>query len=200
MFPESYTVSMHTPFSNSPDKIAESSVLQVSYWIDGTDTIVKVNQVWDRFALGNDGGDAVLSSKVVGRNVFDFISGDETRMYLGALLQHARYLNRTVVRPYRCDSPALRRYMEMQVSPDADGLVRLDHVLLRAEPYEVPVVYRHESDPDAEALFRCSVCSNLQVADRWFAPEDARILCGMPCDKPIPVRYAVCPSCTKKTS
>jgi len=186
------------PFSNTPDKASESSVLQVSYWIDGTDTIVKVNQVWDHFALGNDGGDSVLSSKVVGRNVFDFISGDETRMYLGALLQHARFLNKTLVRPYRCDSPALRRYMEMQVSPDEGDLVRLDHVLLRAEPYEVPVVYRYEDNPDVEALFRCSVCSDLQVGDRWFAPEDARILCGLAPEKPLAVRYAVCPSCSLK--
>lgn len=186
--------------ANSPEisgeSSAESSVLQVSYWIDSSDRIVRVNQVWDRFALSNDGGDALLASRVIGRNVFDFITGDETRMYLGALLQHARLLNRTVVRPYRCDSPSLRRFMEMQVSPDEGELVRLDHVLLRAEPYLTPIVYRHEADPDVEALFRCSVCSDLQVGDRWFAPEDARILCGLPADQPLPVRYAVCPSCT----
>lgn len=181
----------------SKDSSGESSVLRVSYWIDDTDRIARVNQVWDNFALSNDGGDALLASRVIGRNVYDFITGDETRMYLGALLQHARFLNHTVVRPYRCDSPDVRRFMEMRVIPDEGSLVRLDHVLIRAEPYLTPVVYRYERDPGGKAVLRCSVCSNLLVSDRWFVPEDTRILCGIPPDQPLPVRYTVCPSCAR---
>ncbi len=170
----------------------------VTYWLDTEDRIVKVNPTWDQFAIANEGGKQLLSSEIKGRRVFDFIMGDQTRMYLEALLQHARFLNRSVSRSYRCDSPALKRFMSMSITPADDNLVQLDHTLLKCEPLEQPIIYRHEPDPQAKALPRCSVCTRLLIKGTWLSPEDAEILGLLSPGKPLPVTYRICPSCKRK--
>lgn len=170
----------------------------VSYWLDAEDRIVKVNPLWDRFALANGGDRQLLSSEIRGRSVFDFITGDQTRMYLEALLQHARFLERSVSRSYRCDSPTLKRFMSMCITLEADHLVQLDHTLLKCEPLEQPIRYHHEPDQRAQAVPRCSVCTRLLIKGRWLSPEDAEILGLLPPGKPLPVTYRICPSCRRR--
>ena len=159
----------------------------VSYWLDPADRIVRVNLLWDLFALSNGGNHQLLSSEIQGRSVFTFITGDQTRMYLETLLQHARFLHRSVSRSYRCDSPTLKRFMSMSITPVADHLVQLDHTLLKCEPFEQPIMYHHEPDPQAQALPRCSVCTRLLVKGSWLSPEDAEILGLLTFSTPLPV-------------
>lgn len=170
----------------------------VSYWLEPADRIVKVNSLWDQFALANGGENRLLSSEIQGRRVFDFITGDQTRMYLEALLQHARFLNRSISRNYRCDSPTLKRFMSMSITPVTASLVQLDHTLLKCEPFEQPIAYRHEPDPQAQALPSCSVCTRLLIKGSWLSPEDAEILGLLTFSKPVPVTYRICPSCRRR--
>lgn len=170
----------------------------VSYWLDPADRIVNVNLSWDLFARANGGNHQLLSSEIQGRSVFTFITGDQTRMYLEALLQHARFLNRSISRNYRCDSPTLKRFMSMSITPVTASLVQLDHTLLKCEPFEQPIMYRHEPDPQAQALPRCSVCTRLMIKGVWLSPEDAEILGLLTPGKPLPVTYRICPSCRRR--
>lgn len=176
-----------------------SSVCQVvSYWLDQDDRIVQVNPLWDQFALANGGEQRLLSSEIQGRRVFDFITGDQTRMYLEVLLQHVRFLHRTISRSYRCDSPTMKRFMSMSLTPATQGLVKLDHTLLKNEPFQQPVIYRHEPEPQATALPRCSVCTRLLIKGNWLTPEDAEILGFIKPGIPLPVTYRICPACRSK--
>lgn len=170
----------------------------VSYWLDPADRIIKVNPLWDRFALTNGGEARLLSAEIQGRRVFDFITGDQTRMYLEALLQHARFLHRSVIRSYRCDSPTLKRFMSMSITPVTASLVQLDHTLLKCEPLEQPIAYRHEPDSQAQTLPRCSVCTRLLIKGSWLSPEDAEILGLLTFSKPVPVTYRICPACRRR--
>lgn len=186
-----------------PDRITtdqqpDSVDQKVSYWLDREDRIIQVNPLWDRFALANGGENRLLSSEIQGCRVFDFITGDQTRMYLEALLQHARFLNRSVSRSYRCDSPTMKRFMSMRLTPATEGLVQLDHTLLKSEPLYPPVIYHHEPDPKATALPRCSVCTRLLIKDNWLTPEDAETLGFLIPGKPLPVTYRICPTCRRK--
>lgn len=184
--------------SITTEQLADTPCQIVSYWLDHDDRIVQVNPLWDQFALENGGEQRLLSSEIKGRRVFDFITGDQTRMYLEALLQHVRFLNRTLNRSYRCDSPTLKRFMSMSLTPAEQGLVKLDHTLLKSELFEKPVIYRHEPDPEADALPRCSVCTRLLIKKNWLSPEDAEILGLITPGIPLPVHYRICPACRRK--
>ena len=70
------------PVCAPPDQQPDIPCLVVSYWLDRDDRIVQVNPLWDQFALANGGEKQLLSSEIQGRRVFDFITGDQTRMYL----------------------------------------------------------------------------------------------------------------------
>jgi len=183
-----------------PDQQPDHPCQVVSYWLDRDDRIVQLNPLWDQFALANGGEKQLLSSEIQGRKVFDFITGDQTRMYLEALLQHVRFLHRTLIRPYRCDSPTLKRFMSMSLTPAAQGLVKLDHTLLKSEPFQQPVIYRYEPDLQASTLPRCSVCTRLLIKGNWLAPEDAETLGFITHGTPLPVHYRICPTCKRTSS
>lgn len=167
----------------------------ITCWLDEHDTIVEVSQTWDRFALSNNADKKTLARGVIGRTIFSFIIGDPTRMYLQALLQQVRILGRSLARTYRCDSPELKRYMEMRLTPEESGLVRIDHTLLRVEPFSQPVSFYPADFVSSTTIGRCSVCANLKTDLRWIPPEkvleQAKILYSVA----LPVSYLVCPAC-----
>src|SRR5450631_2450126 len=88
----------------------------VSYQIDGHDDIISVNSAWKAFARSN--GAPHLAEQVVGRSLWEFVSDGTTRQVYRDLLVRVRG-GRTVTFSYRCDSPSLRRYMRMTMTPGA---------------------------------------------------------------------------------
>lgn len=169
----------------------------VSYWLNSDNRIVRVSKLWNQFALANEGSKELLSPEIQGCSVFEFISGDQTRMYLETLLQHARFLNNAIGRPYRCDSPTLKRYMFMSIRPATKSLVQLDHVLLKTEPQHQQILYRQAPTPESGVVPRCSVCTRLLIKGNWLFPDDAAILGLLSQEKPLPVTYRICPSCKR---
>jgi hypothetical protein len=164
---------------------------EVSYWLDAHDRICKVAGPWDEFARRND-GEEVVTARILGRPLEEFIVGEPTRMYMGVLLDAVRLLGHPVEKEYRCDSPTERRFMRMWISRDGEYL-RVDHWILRTEskPGSFPV---QPADPGRRHLLRCSVCNRYRVGARWVEDQD------LPDPTPgesIPVVYAVCPDCGK---
>jgi hypothetical protein len=80
---------------------------EIRYRIDAGDRISGVSDSWSPFALANDGIE--LARPLVGRAIWDFISGVTTRAVYLELFARVRH-GRAVTFPYRCDSPALRRF------------------------------------------------------------------------------------------
>lgn len=169
----------------------------LSYTVDGEGTIVAVGGSWDDFARRN-GGEAILSTRIIGKKLDQFIHGDETLMFMRTMIMSARVLDTAIQRPYRCDSPALKRYMEMTLQPHADGVVEVIHRELRSEPVAHPV--RMMAVPcgnGSRFVKRCSVCNRLRIQEVWSevdeAVADGRLL---PQDlHALKVFYGVCPQC-----
>jgi hypothetical protein len=168
----------------------------LSYTIDRADTIVAVSGAWDDFARDNDGA-AIVSERIIGQKLDQFIHGDETLMFVRTMIMSARVLQRPVHRPYRCDSPSLKRFMEMTVQPRPEGIVEVIHRELRSEPIacKIPVV---AESPGARAPFvkRCSVCNRVRAKDVWSEIDEAAQAKRLPADvAPLKVIYGVCPDC-----
>ena len=162
-----------------------------TYRLDRNNDIISVGDDWDAFALEN-GGPNACASQVQGRPVWDFIAGDPMRMWLDTVLQLVRVRNAPIERRYRCDSPELRRFMLMRLSPEDDGVVRIDNELLTTERRAVPIHIRPASSRSGRTVrIRCSLCGRLKAGNAWQEPDFARA--AQP--RIISVAYSVCDAC-----
>jgi hypothetical protein len=171
----------------------------MSYTLDQTDCIVSVGCAWDDFARGNQ-GDAVLASKVIGRKLDQFIHDDATRMFVNSLLMAVRLRHEAISRPYRCDAPELKRFMEMTVTPRAGGALEVTHRELRSEPmrHRVRLVAALQGSK-AAFVKRCSLCNRIQAGGVW-SEVDAAVQDGRLRDSTADVKviYGVCPDCQSR--
>lgn len=162
------------------------------YQLDEKRRIVDVDGPWDRFALDNDGV-AACAERVIGQPLMHFVSGDDARMWIDTLLQLATLTGKPLERPYRCDSPELRRYMVMRVVPKDGGMLRVEHRLLEVQARIRPVRFLPVSDHHPSLRLRCSICGRIKAQDHWQEAEQ----CGGESEgiPTIPVAYTVCPNC-----
>ncbi len=169
----------------------------LSYTLDATDTIVAVGGAWNDFAIKNDGAE-IVSEKVIGKKLDQFVHGDETLMFVRTMIMSARVLKRPVVRPYRCDSPSLKRFMEMKVEPKERGEVDVSHRELRSEPSLHAVrVAAAAMGTSAISVKRCSICNWVRAQQVWSELDEAiaaqRV--SLVDSQALRVVYGVCPDC-----
>jgi hypothetical protein len=174
--------------------------VKLSYWVDKKNIIQKVNDSWDQSMDAESWSDRAVSFNIIGKNILDFIVDDITRMYVASMLDAVRVCAKTLVKPYRCDSPESKRFMQMTVTPDGEGLIRVSHELIRAEPLKQRVEFFNEHDDIRFSAHhvRCSLCNKLKKigTNNW---EDVDKLSerGQLMPTGNPVVYGVCPRCTK---
>jgi hypothetical protein len=165
---------------------------QTTFWLDKNNQILNVSSSWDDFARQN-AGESVLSEKVCGRPLREFINGDATRMWVDTLLVLARLQNKAIERPYRCDSPSERRYMQMSVIPHEDGVLEVKHSLLQTEPRRNPVHFRGILRGRVASHRRCSICGRVYHNNHWVEPEVLDTLSDQ--NTTLVVAYTVCVDC-----
>lgn len=174
------------------DELADNPIV---YTLDHADRIISVGGPWDEFACDN-GGETILSSNIIGQSILTFISGDVTRMWICAVLQHVRACNKLLDRPYRCDSPGLKRFMQMRAVPEGNRVIRLEHRLISTEQRTVPVNIQHCGKKSTHARTRCSVCGYIKTNSMWTEPT-AEQYTSM---NTIYVTYSICEKCSRSMS
>ncbi|MBN2704939.1 MAG: hypothetical protein JXR89_00695 [Deltaproteobacteria bacterium] len=165
--------------------------METSYWIDERDIIIRTSANWNDFARDNDGAGA-NAAHIIGRPLRNFIGDDNTRMWLDAMIQYVRVSGKSVIRPYRCDSPRERRFMEMEIRPEADGSLCLRHLVLRVEERAEPYDFSFGAKKFASSLSRCSVCNRVSADGTWLEVEDFIRLYNR---GRMEVSHDVCPDC-----
>ena len=174
--------------------------LEVEYLVAADNTIVEVGAHWNLMAQAH-GAPQLDQRAVVGRDLYRFVQGDVTRMYVGAMLDAARTLGQSLTRPYRCDLPGFRRFMEMDLIPQGERAVLLRHRVIRIEA--MPQRFRFTvADPKKAGLrplVRCSLCNRVKAGGQWLEPECALTEPatdqGSHAEQGIFTAYGVCPEC-----
>lgn len=154
---------------------------------------MEVNEAWDRFALANE-GEAALGEKVVGTPLFEHVTSDATRFLIDAMLQCVRASGESLTRPYRCDSPGIRRTLDMTLVPERGSCVSMEHRVRSIERVEPAMRFRSVEEWSG-ALKRCSLCNRIRVAGAWSEPDAASRRGELSAAVPVKVYYGVCPSC-----
>ena len=166
----------------------------VTYELDDADVIRRVGGRWEAFARGNGG--AHLVAGVLGQTIWDFVGGSTTRHMYGMLAGRVRQ-GHPVSFTYRCDSPAMRRYMRMRMLPIEAGGVRFESetLMTRAWPAGLRLDRRTRRD---EFLTICSWCKKGRLDETWQEPEVVVERLGMFIgDAERPISHAICPSCAE---
>lgn len=145
-----------------------------SYFLDTEDRIVSVTGNWDDFAI-NNGGEDLLAESIKGQSIWDFITGDPTRMWFDVLLQKAKLRKEAVERPYRCDSPDLKRFMKMRIYYEQDHLVIENYLLgteVKDKPSYITGLTNNAQLNRLNTHFRCSACGRIRFSGYWQEPGD----------------------------
>ena len=143
----------------------------IIYRVNDQDEIVFVNQEWDRFAAAN-AGEAVMSSRVLRRPLWDFIVDSTTQELYGQILKRVRG-GRSLRFTFRCDSPRSRRLLAMEVGRAQDGTVAFCTRTLSEEPRQPPALLAPSAARSNELLRVCAWCEKVSVGGSWVEVEEA---------------------------
>ncbi|MEL7002320.1 MAG: hypothetical protein AAFN93_06245 [Bacteroidota bacterium] len=164
--------------------------VMITYWVDEKNIIVRTSHLWDSFAEDNEGGARSFSEDILGKNLFSFISGDTTKMFIETIIVRSRQLQSPLNIDYRCDSPDMKRYMTMKLTLEDDETLRIDNILQREESMSGSV---HFSADDCNSqIIRCSLCQKVLTENDWIEPE---LLIRENTAKTVLVNYSVCEDC-----
>jgi hypothetical protein len=189
---------MHRRPQPNPGPVRQDSEHRdVVYRVDADDRICFVNDAWLDFADANAGPSG--AEGLLGSPILSHISDAETRHIYRLLLDRARAAARPVRFRYRCDSPELRRLLEMHIRALPGGQVEFCSRVLRLEPRAPvrlldPAVRRRRGDP----LQICSWCKAVLVQTAWLEVEAAMQRLGASDADLPPLSHGICPACSDR--
>ncbi len=140
------------------------------YRVDADNRITSVNADWLAFAREND-AQHLTTDAVVGQQLFRFVTGIETQHLYQLIFDRVRRVQRAVTIPFRCDGPAVRRFMELVVSPGANDQIPFVGRTLREEAREDVSLFDSSVSRTDHYLKICSWCKRVDVSGNWLEVE-----------------------------
>ena len=160
------------------------------------DTIVSINDAWRRFAKEN--GVPTLAQEVIGSPLWKYITGSSVAHLYAQLLAKARETNVESSFPFRCDSPAVRRFMRMRIIPQVDRSLEFCSWIEREVPWPQPILLLDPSsrkDP-GQLLRMCSWCKKIDVEGAWLEIDEGIAQMRLFDHVRVPrITHGICESC-----
>lgn len=183
--------------SDEPDIGSDNSETRVFvYCIDHADHIVSVDEPWLNFASEN-GAPELTREEVNNTELWRFISDPDTRLIYRLLFDAVRTRMQPVSISYRCDSPTVRRYMELTCSPRPRLGIEIRSRIVREEPRPYVSVLDVNQSRSRSMITICAWCKQCQVSEfDWREIEDAVPDLEAFTDSSLPqVSHGMCPTC-----
>jgi hypothetical protein len=165
------------------------------YQVDAEDRIINIDGAWSAFAREN-GGQSLLNNPPIGRLIWDLIRGMSTRNIYHIIMKQVRKTGHPARFPFRCDSPDVRRYMEMKISLGEAGSLWFQTSIAKVVAADGNNVSNYAASPTKELVQMCAWCDRVQVGDEWLPLEVAIWSLGL-LDTPEapPISHDICLSC-----
>ena len=166
------------------------------YCLDEADVIVSVDHWWLAFAQENNVA-GLNETSVVGQVLWEFISDEPTQALYKEIHGHVRRSGNSITVPFRCDSPTLKRYMQLSISNRDAGQLLYESTLIRAVPQRRLAVLDPEQKRSNDFLTMCSFCKrSLIEPSGWLDMENIALKLRLYEEQTVPeLRYTVCPEC-----
>lgn len=172
---------------------------RIIYRINEADQVVELGEEWNDFAHQND-APQLTKENIVSLPIWHFIHDPETRHFHETLLLKVRRNRSTLSVPFRCDSPAVRRYMTMNINPLPRNAVEYRCQIDRLEPRE-PVPLLANQTSEGETFIRmCSWCKKIDCGrNHWLEVEAAIAKLGLFELATLPrISHTICDDCRRK--
>lgn len=169
--------------------------LRCEYQVDSRYRISRVGETWNAFARENKAPE--LTTGVIGRSLYDFIADEESRHLYGLILSRVRETSHPSRFSFRCDSPVLRRFMEMTIHPEGAGAFLFSSVTVRTESRAAVALLDAETPRTEERLPICGWCKKVFLPKAtWVEVEEAVSALGLFDNASLPeLTHTICPAC-----
>ncbi|MGV3720939.1 MAG: hypothetical protein ACO1SX_08510 [Actinomycetota bacterium] len=195
------------------DKLAQLGLQPVLDALDGIAYITSANDVimaygrpnWDRFASENLASHLTRPEEVLGRSLWDFITGPQAQLAHQTAAELVRSEgNPSVTYTYRCDAPDVRRELRMSITPilemgNLSGMLYQSVTLSEAArpPVRILSPLRTPTAHSQQVISICSYCRCIRQFPEpaepvWITPEEYYEL-GL--DDGAQVSHGICPDC-----
>lgn len=168
---------------------------EIRYTVDANDIIIAVDGDWEHAALEGEAPELV-DWGVVGDSIWEHVRDGALRTIYANLYQRVRADGEVLTFPYRCDSAAARRFMEMLLKPGPErGDVAVLSRLVAEEKRAVSLPWLNSTNP-SRAIARCSMCNHLRLDGRWVDVTDAvAVELLLDTDGQLMVVHNICSTC-----
>jgi hypothetical protein len=170
-----------------------------AYELDAELRIRAVDTAWSEFAQANEAPELVVPPGPVGQSIFDHIQDATTVHLYRRLFERVLRTGQSVVFPFRCDSPAMRRFLMMEIRPGPGSGLHLLTGVVRLEsrpPSALLERFRHKG---SELLRMCSWCKMVEIPNRWCEVEEAVVVLRLFEHQLLPaITHGICPPCYRR--
>ena len=169
----------------------------IQYIIDRDDQITYVSEDWWFFAEENEAGPDCYPPQLLGRTLWDFIAGEETRQLYRIMINKARSERKSVQIPIRCDSPELRREIMISLKSVGNGHIEFLCRTMQVETREPVDLLRRDVKRADSTIRICSFCKKIATpSGEWIDTELAIQRLALFIDTSLPqLSHGLCPSC-----
>lgn len=168
----------------------------VVYALDGRDEIASVNDAWNTFATEN-AGTSLLPPGIIGRSLWDFIADPTTRIVYSRLFARVRSGAGASTFNFRCDSPSLKRELQMEVVASGEGTLTCTVRTLNVEARPAASILDPALPRSGQLMVVCSWCKRVSDGkDAWVEIDQAPALYSVFDEEfPPPVSHGMCDEC-----
>ena len=165
------------------------------YRIDAADRITFVSPGWLGFAEANEAPE-LTADFVVGRPIWDFITGSDTRIFYQAIFHNLRFRRAEITIPFRCDSPTVVRQMTLILRLLEMDAIECRGILLHTQiRTPITILFRWQVRSN-DSLPICSLCRRLAFQNEWMEVHEAMAHGRFTNISPPPrLEETVCPMC-----
>lgn len=164
----------------------------VSYRIDGSDTIVFTNEGWFEFARLN----GLAKPNVLGTSLWSHITDKTTAHLYQTIVQRLRRGRNVAQVSFRCDAPGERRFMVLEMKAEDGGAILFRSVTCEARNRLPVSLIDATVARNGRFLTMCSWCKRVLLAAQWVETEIAMEQLGLLASGALPqITHSICPAC-----
>jgi hypothetical protein len=150
-----------------------SSVAAVTYEIDESDRLIEVNEAWTAFAMANS-APAMIPPQILGQLIWEEFSDPTTIQLYRVMVERVRERGQSVCFDFRCDAPAVRRWLMMRIEPASNHRVRFEILPRVIEPRPPVALLDAAALRSDDLLTMCGWCKKIRSTDgTWVEVETA---------------------------
>lgn len=170
-----------------------------AYELDADLRIICVDARWSEFANANHAPELAVPPGPLGQSALSCVA-DSTSALLYERLFHRVLQTRIVITlPFRCDAPALRRYLNLVIEPRTPAGLRIETTLTRTEERPAMPLLDRDTPRGSDLLRMCGWCKLVDVAGRWCEVEEAVAEMRLFERDRLPlVTHGICPTCHER--